>query len=207
MSKCLVVYKPLLFYFPFEQIDMQRLFIKFFSMTQLLSAVFLFGASNMANAACSELYDHQLTTLQGGKINLCDYQDKPILVVNTASKCGFTPQFDALEAVYSKYKNNGLLVIGFPSNDFRQEPGSNKQIGDFCKLTYSVKFPMITKSAVTGPDANPLYKQLSAKTGLAPMWNFYKYVILPGGKDIYVYSSDVRPDSAEILNRIKPSLK
>jgi len=191
----------------FEQVNMNRLSMKLFSMKQLLLAVFLFGVSHMANAACSELYNHQLTTLQGDKINLCDYQDKPILVVNTASKCGFTPQFDALEAVYSKYKDNGLLVIGFPSNDFKQEPGNNKQIGDFCKLTYSVKFPMITKSAVTGPDANPLYKQLSAKTGLAPMWNFYKYVILPGGKDVYVYSSDVKPDSAEILNRIKPSLK
>ncbi len=176
-------------------------------MKRFLVTVFLLGASHMANAACSELYNHQLVTLQGDKINLCDYQDKPILVVNTASKCGFTPQFDALEGVYSKYKDKGLLVVGFPSNDFRQEPGNDKQIGDFCKLTYSVKFPMITKSSVTGPDANPLYKQLSAKTGQAPMWNFYKYVILPGGKDVYAYSSDVKPDSAEILDRIKPSLK
>lgn len=176
-------------------------------MKRLLVTVFLLGASHMANAACSELYNHQLVTLQGDKINLCDYQDKPILVVNTASKCGFTPQFDALEGLYSKYKDKGLLVVGFPSNDFRQEPGNDKQIGDFCKLTYSVKFPMITKSSVTGPDANPLYKQLSAKTGQAPMWNFYKYVILPGGKDVYAYSSDVKPDSAEILDRIKPSLK
>ena len=176
-------------------------------MKRFLVTVFLLGASHMANAACSELYNHQLVTLQGDKINLCDYQDNPILVVNTASKCGFTPQFDALEGVYSKYKDKGLLVVGFPSNDFRQEPGNDKQIGDFCKLTYSVKFPMITKSSVTGPDANPLYKQLSAKTGQAPMWNFYKYVILPGGKDVYAYSSDVKPDSAEILDRIKPSLK
>lgn len=176
-------------------------------MKRLLVTVFLLGASHMANAACSELYNHQLVTLQGDKINLCDYQDKPILVVNTASKCGFTPQFDALEGVYSKYKDRGLLVVGFPSNDFRQEPGNDKQIGDFCKLTYSVKFPMITKSSVSGPDANSLYKQLSAKTGQAPMWNFYKYVILPGGKDVYAYSSDVKPDSAEILDRIKPSLK
>ena len=88
----------------------------------------------MANATCLELYNHQLTTLQGDKINLCDYQDKPILVVNTASKCGFTPQFEALEALYSTYKDKGLLVIGFPSNDFRQEPGNDKQIGDFCSL-------------------------------------------------------------------------
>lgn len=161
----------------------------------------------MANAACPELYNHQLTTLQGDKINLCDYQDKPILVVNTASKCGFTPQFEALEGMYSKYKDKGLLVIGFPSNDFRQEPGDNKQIGDFCKMTYAVKFPMITKSSVTGANANPFYQQLIAKTGQTPKWNFYKYVILPGGKEVYAYGSLTKPDSAEILDKIKPSLK
>jgi glutathione peroxidase len=176
-------------------------------MRKILLSVLLLGISNMANAACSELYNHQLTTLQGQKINLCDYQDKPILVVNTASKCGFTPQFDALESLYSKYKNNGLLVIGFPSNDFRQEPGNDKQIGDFCKLTYAVQFPMMTKSSVSGAGANSFYKQLRAKTGQEPQWNFYKYVILPGGKDVYAYSSIVKPDSAEILDRIKPSLK
>lgn len=176
-------------------------------MKAILLAILFSGASNMANAACSELYNHQLTTLQGDKINLCDYQDKPILVVNTASKCGFTPQFDALEGLYSKYKSKGLLVVGFPSNDFKQEPGNDKQIGDFCKLTYSVKFPMMTKSSVTGANANPFYKQLIAKTGQQPQWNFYKYVILPGGKDVYAFSSDVKPDSAEILDRIKPGLK
>lgn len=176
-------------------------------MKAILFAILFLGISNMANAACSELYNHQLTTLQGDKINLCDYQDKPILVVNTASKCGFTPQFDALEGLYSKYKSKGLLVIGFPSNDFKQEPGNDKQIGDFCKLTYSVKFPMMTKSSVTGANANPLYKQLIAKTGQQPQWNFYKYVILPGGKDVYAFSSNVKPDSAEILDRIKPGLK
>lgn len=176
-------------------------------MKQLLLTLLLLGASSMVNAACPELYDHQLTTLQGEKINLCDYQTKPILVVNTASKCGFTPQFEALEALYRKYKDNGLLVIGFPSNDFRQEPGNDKQIGDFCKLTYAVKFPMMSKSSVSGANANPFYKQLSAKTGQAPMWNFYKYVILPGGKQVYAYSSDVKPDSNEILARIKPALK
>jgi len=176
-------------------------------MKQLVLTMLLLGTSIMANAACPELYNHQLTTLQGEKINLCDYQTKPILVVNTASKCGFTPQFEALEGLYSKYKDKGLLVIGFPSNDFRQEPGNDKQIGDFCKLTYAVKFPMIAKSSVSGVNANPFYKQLSEKTGQAPMWNFYKYVILPGGKQVYSYSSDVKPDSDEILGRIKPALK
>jgi glutathione peroxidase len=171
------------------------------------ASIFLLGVSNMVNAACAELYNHQFTTLQGEKLNLCDYQDKPILVVNTASKCGFTPQFEALEALYAKYKSDGLLVIGFPSNDFKQEPGDNKQIGDFCKLTYAVKFPMMTKSSVTGVNASPFYKQLTAKTGQAPKWNFYKYVILPGGKEVFAFSSDVQPDSNEVLAKIKPSLK
>lgn len=159
-----------------------------------------------AAQACDGLYNHNLTTLQGQKINLCDYQDKPILVVNTASKCGFTPQFEALEGLYSQYKDKGLLVIGFPSNDFKQEPGDNKQIGDFCKLTYAVKFPMMVKSSVTGEQANPLYKQLIAKTGKSPQWNFYKYVILPGGKQVYAFESTVQPDADVVMSKIKPYL-
>ena len=160
-----------------------------------------------ANAACPELYNHQITTLQGEKINLCDYQDKPILVVNTASKCGFTPQFEALEGLYSKHKAQGLLVIGFPSNDFRQDPADNKAIGDFCKLTYGVKFPMATKSVVTGANANPFYKQLAARTGTAPKWNFYKYVIAPGGKEVTAFQSTVSPYSAQLKDKFKPYLK
>ncbi len=174
---------------------------------RFFSFLFLLLMVDMAQAACSELYNHQLTTLHGEKINLCDYQDKPILVVNTASKCGFTPQFEALEALYAKHKEKGLLVIGFPSNDFRQEPGNNKEIGDFCKLTYSVKFPMMAKSSVTGANANPFYKQLIKKTGQAPMWNFYKYLVLPSGENVYAFSSDVKPDSADIVDKINMSLK
>jgi glutathione peroxidase len=173
----------------------------------LTTSIISMGTSNMATAACASLYNHQLSTLQGETLNLCDYQDKPILIVNTASKCGFTPQFEALEAMYGKYKAKGLLVVGFPSNDFKQELEDNKQIGDFCKLTYAVKFPMIKKSNVTGANANPLYKQLAQKTGQAPQWNFYKYLILPGGQDVSAYSSDVQPDSSEILGKIKPHLK
>lgn len=172
----------------------------------VLSTILL-TVTPMANAACSELYNHQFTTLQGNKINLCDYQDKPILVVNTASKCGFTPQFESLEGLYGKYKDKGLLVIGFPSNDFKQELSDDKQIGDFCKQTYAVKFPMITKTSVSGANANPFYKQLAAKTGQAPSWNFFKYVILPGGKEVYAYTSDVKPDAVEIMGKIKPALK
>lgn len=176
-------------------------------MKQILLTISLVLWATMANATCTDLYNHQLTTLQGAKVDLCDYQDKPILVVNTASKCGFTPQFEALESLYSAHKERGLLVVGFPSNDFKQELKSDKEIGDFCKMTYSVKFPMITKSSVTGDHANPLYKQLASKTGQSPMWNFYKYLILPNGKKVYVFSSDVKPDSDAILGRIKGALK
>ena len=162
---------------------------------------------SVAMADCSGIYNHQFTTLKGGKINLCDYQDKPILVVNTASKCGFTPQFEALEKLYEQHHAKGLLVLGFPSNDFKQELSSNKEIGDFCRLTYAVNFPMVVKSSVTGEKANPFYQQLIKKTGQAPMWNFYKYVILPGADNVYVFSSDVKPDASEVLGKLKPYLK
>jgi glutathione peroxidase len=185
----------------FSKLDVSK------TLQQLAFSTILLMVTSMANAACSELYNHQFTTLQGDKINLCDYQDKPILVVNTASKCGFTPQFESLEGLYSNYKDKGLLVVGFPSNDFRQEYSSDKQIGDFCKMTYSVKFPMITKTSVTGANANPFYKQLAGKTGQAPSWNFFKYVVMPGGKEVYAYSSDVRPDAPEIMSKIKAGLK
>lgn len=109
--------------------------------------------------------------------------------------------------MYKKYKDNGLLIVGFPSNDFRQEFASNKEIDDFCKKTYAVEFPMATKSSVVGPDANPLYKQLIEITGVPPMWNFYKYLILPGGKQVYTYSSDVDPESAQIMDKLKPYIK
>lgn len=162
---------------------------------------------NTAQAACSGLLNYQFTTLQGEHMDLCDYQDKPILVVNTASKCGFTPQFEELEAMHERYKDKGLLIVGFPSNDFKQELASNKEIGDFCKRTYAVKFPMATKSSVVGADANVFYKRLAAATNEPPMWNFYKYLILPGTEKIYVYSSDDEPNSHEIMGRLEPYLK
>jgi glutathione peroxidase len=163
--------------------------------------------TGMAEANCEGIYNHQFKTLQGDDINLCDYQKQPVLLVNTASKCGFTPQFEKLESMYKRYKGQGLVVLGFPSNDFRQELSSNKEIGEFCRKTYSVDFPMMAQSSVVGPNANPLYKQLAVMTKEPPMWNFYKYLILPGGKDIHVYSSAVEPESTAIMSRLKPHLK
>lgn len=177
-------------------------------MRRCIIALFASGVfSIMANAECLPLYQHQFRTLQGQTVDFCQFQDKPILIVNTASKCGFTPQFEALESLYQQYKDKGLMVIGFPSNDFRQEPGSNKEIGDFCKLTYAVKFPMIEKTSVTGATANALYQQLIRQTGQSPQWNFYKYLILPGGQAVYSFNSMIRPESEEILGKIKPYLQ
>ena len=127
-------------------------------MLKICLGALMMALSSASFAACPDLYNHQFDTLQGQKINLCDYQNKPILVVNTASKCGFTPQFEVLESMSSKYKGK-LLVIGFPSNDFKQELAGNKEVGEFCIKTYSVKFPMVVKTSVVGANANPLYKE------------------------------------------------
>ncbi|WP_404809787.1 glutathione peroxidase [Methylobacillus caricis] len=169
-------------------------------------ALFGFMASQQATAACEGVYSHKINTLQGKKLDLCQYQDVPILIVNTASKCGFAPQFEKLEALSAQYKGK-LLVLGFPSNDFQQELGTNKEIGDFCKQTYDVTFPMAIKSSVVGANANPLYKKLNALTHEPPLWNFHKYLILPNESDVYSYSSDVSPDSPKIMHVLKPYLR
>jgi glutathione peroxidase len=127
--------------------------------------------------------------------------------VNTASYCGFTSQYEGLEKIYSKYASKGFVVIGFPSNDFgQQEPGSNKEIADFCKNTYDVKFPMMSKTVVSGSKANPLFKMLIEKTSTSPKWNFYKYLIDREGNVINSYSSMVKPDSKSITSEIEKLL-
>ena len=176
-------------------------------MKRLLAALLLAGAPVAACAACSDLLKHSYTSLQGKPVNLCDYANRPILVVNTASKCGYTPQFEKLEAMNKRYGPRGLVVLGFPSNDFNQELGTNKEIAEFCKLTYFVEFPMIEKGAVKGPAANPFYKQLAAATGQPPQWNFHKYLIAPDGRTVYSFATQVEPDSREIMSRLAPMLK
>ena len=170
---------------------------------------FLSGAQ-LANAApnCSPLLSQTFLRLQDeAPQNLCQYQGKVILAVNTASFGGFTSQYEGLEKVYAKYKDQGLVVLGFPSNDFgQQEPGSNKEIADFCKNTYDVKFPMFAKSSVTGSNANPLFKMLIAKTGTTPKWNFYKYLIDRKGNVVDSYGSMTKPTSSTITAEIEKLL-
>jgi len=139
--------------------------------------------------------------------DLCQYSGKVILVVNTASYCGFTNQYEGLEGLYAKYGSKGLVVLGFPSNDFgQQEPGSSKEIADFCYNTYGVKFPMFAKSVVSGKEPNPLFANLIKATGKAPAWNFHKYLIDRNGKVLASFPSAVEPGSARMVKAIDAAL-
>ena len=166
------------------------------------------GPAAMPTAGCPALLNHTVERLQDEKPqSLCQYSGKVLLVVNTASFCGFTSQYKGLEALHAKYKDQGFAVLGFPSNDFSQETGSNKQIADFCENTFGVKFPMFTKTQVTGDGASPLYKQLIAESGQKPRWNFYKYLIGRDGKLVDSYGSVTGPDSKSLVSAIEKSLK
>ena len=160
------------------------------------------------STACPALLNHTFERLQDEKPqSLCQYAGKVVLVVNTASFCGFTSQYKGLEALNTQYKDQGLVVLGFPSNDFAQEKGSNKEIAAFCESTFGVKFPMFTKTQVTGDGAAPLFKQLTAQTGQKPRWNFHKYLIGRDGKVIDQYSSMTGPESKTLLSAIDKALK
>lgn len=165
------------------------------------------GVGRAATPACPATLSHTFPRLQDEKPqSLCQYGGKVVLVVNTASYCGFTPQYQGLEALYGKYKGQGLVVLGFPSNDFAQEKGDNQQIAEFCENTYGVKFPMFAKSGVRGADANPLYRQLAQATGKQPLWNFHKYLIARDGRVVASYSSLTAPDSAQLVRDIEQQL-
>ena len=160
-----------------------------------------------AAANCPALLQQQFLRLQDEKPQtLCQYSGKVVVVVNTASFCGFTSQYEGLEALYAKYKDQGLVVLGFPSNDFSQETGSNKEIADFCANTFGVKFPMFAKTTVSGKDANPFFKQLSAKTGTPPRWNFYKNVIGRDGQSVASFNSMAAPNSRQFVKEIEKQL-
>lgn len=176
------------------------------SMMALLACLALPAGTARAAAEgdCPPLLRQTFPVLQDGKPrSLCEYKGKVLLVVNTASYCGFTSQYDGLEKLYAKLKDQGLVVVGFPSNDFgQQEPGSDKEIADFCRLTYDVKFPMFAKSTVAGPRANPFYRELARRTGKTPQWNFHKYLIDRSGQRVLSFDSRVTPDDPALQARI-----
>ncbi|WP_115718778.1 glutathione peroxidase [Gallaecimonas mangrovi] len=141
-------------------------------------------------------------------VNLCQaYKGKTLLIVNTASYCGFTPQFKGLEALYSQYKDKGLVILGFPSDDFNQEADNEKTTADICFTKYKVKFPMFEKLHVKGADADPMYRILAKEAnGGVPKWNFYKYLVGKDGKVIELFSSKTTPESDELQSAIEKAL-
>jgi glutathione peroxidase len=179
-----------------------------FFMRAVIGTLTVLGLS-LASANAAELLDQDFRRLAGDEIvNLGDaYSGKVILVVNTASKCGNTPQYDGLESLYQEYTDAGLVVLGFPSNDFLgQEPGTEEEIQEFCRLTYKVKFPMFEKVTVKEGNAHPFYDQLAATAGTYPTWNFHKYLIGRDGKLIAEFSPRTQPYDDKLLSNIKAAL-
>lgn len=177
----------------------------------VLSLVLILGAFGSTRAIageCPVLLRHSFNSLQTGeRQDLCQYHGKVLLVVNTASYCAYTDQYGGLEALYRQYRDRGLVVLGFPSNDFgNQEPGSNQKIAEFCRLTYGVEFPMFEKSAVVGPQRNAFFAELYRRTGEQPRWNFHKYLIDPRGERVLSFGSNVQPDDRRLIQELKKML-
>jgi glutathione peroxidase len=165
----------------------------------------LFCLSVSAMAACPTLFDRTLQTLDERSESLCSYAGKVVLVVNTASECGYTPQYDGLEALYRQYGKRGLVVLGFPMNDFGgQEPGSNKEISTFCVNQYAIDFPMFAK---TGLKTNPLYRDLIKASGEAPSWNFHKYLVDRTGARVQSFGTRVEPNDPKLITAIERLLE
>lgn len=163
-------------------------------------------------AFAASVYDFKMKDIDGKDVNLKKYKGKVVMIVNTASKCGYTPQYEGLEAIYKKYKDQGFVVLGFPANNFRgQEPGTDKEIKEFCTLKYDVTFPMFSKISVKGDDQHPLYKYLTDKTtnpefGGDITWNFNKFLIGKDGKIIARYETKMKPDDVTVTTEIEKQM-
>ncbi len=172
----------------------------------MMAAALLSAAACGAQAAgCPAVLAHKVDDILGDREDLCRYAGKVVLVVNTASQCGYTPQYKGLQALHERYKSKGLVILGFPSNDFgRQEPGSNKEIAEFCDRTYAVKFPMHAKVSVQA-GGSPFYDALAAATGERPRWNFHKYLVARDGR-VASFPSAVEPESPAFVKRVEELL-
>ena len=162
-----------------------------------------------ANAGATEVFDLPLKTIDGEVATLAPFRGKALLIVNTASKCGYTKQFDGLQKLYAKYQDRGLVVLGFPSNDFwRQDPGTDAEIKSFCTTKFGVKFPMYAKGPVKGADKQPLFKYLveHATPGGEVGWNFEKFVVAPDGRVTARFGSSVAPDDTKLTAAIEKVL-
>jgi len=174
----------------------------------LISAAMVVSSLAHASTPCPALLNHSLKDIEGEQQNLCAYAGKVVLVVNTASQCGYTGQYKGLQALHDKYGKQGFVVLGFPANDFGgQEPGSNAAIKDFCESNYEVDFPLFSKVGVTARNANPFHEGLAKATGQRPQWNFHKYLIDRSGSRVLSFASAIDPESKEIVRNIEDMLK
>lgn len=175
-----------------------------------LIATFLIAATMSLNAAPS-IYQIPLVDIDGNETSLAQYEGKVLLIVNVASKCGYTKQYTGLEALYSEYKDKGVVVLGFPCNQFKgQEPGTEAEIKEFCSLTYGVNFPLFAKLDVNGPNRHPLYQALAGEASPFPGdigWNFNKFLVGKDGSLLSRYPSKVAPESPELRSAIDAALK
>jgi len=178
-------------------------------MAKVLATLLALFAATPAFAAGTTAHDFTFTDIEGEPLALSQYRGKAVLVVNTASLCGFTPQYEGLQALWDTYSDRGLVVLGVPSNDFGgQEPGSSTEIKDFCATNFQVTFPLAEKEVVSGEGAHPFYKWARAELGVlaAPKWNFHKYLIAPDGRLVDWFSTTTKPGSAKVIKAVEAVL-
>ena len=176
----------------------------------LIITIIMFSFLSKTNASYDQLaYEFSFKSIDGGKINLQNYKDHVIVVVNVASRCGFTNQYKDLQNLWSNYKDKNLVVIGIPTNNFKQEPGSNKDIKDFCETNFNINFPMTEKMDVIGRNAHPFFKWTKENhgTGAIPKWNFHKIIIGKKGKVADTFTSITKPSSKKFIDLIEKEIK
>ncbi len=171
--------------------------------TQTIAALWFAVAAGPATALD---LDAPFENIDGGTLKLSDWAGRPILLVNTASRCGFTGQYEGLQALYDRYRDRGLVVLAVPSGDFRQELGNNDAVKDFCEMTYGIDMPMTGITSVRGTGAHPFYGSLARESGFEPAWNFNKVLIAPGGTVVATFGSAVAPLSSQMIDEIEALL-
>ena len=175
-------------------------------MRKILIILFMFSFFSKVTAVSnSTAYDFEFSSIDGNLIKLSQFKGKVVVVVNVASRCGYTPQYEDLQTLWSEYKSKNLVVLGIPTNNFRQEPGSNKEIKDFCETNFGITFPMTEKTNVIGTNSHPFYKWARKDFGIGaiPKWNFHKIIIGKDGKVASTFSSITSPSSKKFINTIE----
>ena len=182
--------------------------IKLVIMYKFILLIFAMFFSYNSNATEGSFYDFDIKSISGEKINLSEYKDKVVLLVNTASQCGFTPQYSGLQKIYDRYKDDNFIVLGVPSDDFNQELSDEKEVKKFCEIRYGVNFPMTSIQKIKGENAHPLYKWISSNVSVIgqPRWNFHKYLISKDGKVLNWFSSMTSPTSDGLTKQIEEAL-